>query len=94
MSKTLSLSDDLAERIDKHLQSGRYASDQDVLRDALEHLDRREQERDEKIAWLRKAMQEGLDSGNFQPLDLEVIKRAGRARLAKLTGKDLKLVGF
>lgn len=64
------------------LASGRYASASEVLRDGLRLLEDRERQREAKIAALRDAIREGLESGPAAPLDIDAIKaraRAGRA---------------
>lgn len=64
------------------LASGRYASASEVLRDGLRLLEDRERQREAKIAALRDAIREGLESGAAAPLDIDAIKaraRAGRA---------------
>ena len=44
-----------------------------------------------KLVQLRRDIQEGLDSGSVGKLDVEVIKRRGRARLdAAKTNRDKK----
>ena len=45
----------------------------------MESLERREAE---KLGFLRKAWQEGIDSGDAGELDMAALKRQARARLA------------
>lgn len=60
------LLDDRAEKfVEEQVSSGRFASASDVVRAALELME----ERDAKLAILRDAIQEGLDSGEAKPLD-------------------------
>lgn len=65
------------------LASGRYASASEVLRDGLRLLEDREKQREAKIAALRDAIQEGLQSGPTAPLDMDAIKARARAERAK-----------
>lgn len=65
------------------LASGRYASASEVLRDGLRLLEDRERQREAKIAALRDAIQEGLESGPAAPLDMDSIKARARAERAK-----------
>ena len=65
------------------LASGRYASASEVLRDGLRLLEDREKQREAKIAALRDAIQEGLESGPAAPLDMDSIKARARAERAK-----------
>lgn len=64
------------------LATGRYASASEVLRDGLRLLEDREKQREAKIAALRAAIREGLESGPAAPLDMDAVKaraRVGRA---------------
>lgn len=63
--------------------SGRYASVSEVLRDGLRLMEEREALRAWKLAELKKAIQEGLDSGDAGPMDTEEIKAEGRRILAQ-----------
>jgi antitoxin ParD1/3/4 len=49
------------------VKSGSYANASEVMRSALRLLERDEREYEEKLAALRTAIQEGLDSGVAQP---------------------------
>jgi antitoxin ParD1/3/4 len=62
--------------------SGRYASASEVLRDGLRLLEEQEILREIKLKALRQAIQEGLDSGDAGPWDVEKIKTEGRRLLA------------
>lgn len=64
------------------VESGEYASTSEVVREALREWNLRKPLRQAEIERLRKAWQEGLDSGPAQPLDFDEIKRRGRERLA------------
>jgi antitoxin ParD1/3/4 len=46
------------------VDSGRYSTASEVLRDGLRLLEEREKERTAKLEWLRNATQEGVDSGD------------------------------
>ncbi|WP_242217511.1 type II toxin-antitoxin system ParD family antitoxin [Shinella zoogloeoides] len=64
------------------LATGRYASASEVVRDGLRLLEDRERQREAKIAALKEAICEGLESGSAAPLDMMAIKaraRGGRA---------------
>ena len=50
--------------------SGRYASVSEVLRDGLRLMEEKEALRAWKLAELKKAIQEGLDSGEPEPWDI------------------------
>lgn len=51
------------------VDSGRYASASEVLRDGLRLLEEREEQRQAKLAALREAIREGVESGPGIPAD-------------------------
>jgi antitoxin ParD1/3/4 len=65
--------------IKAQVESGRFATASEVLRESLRLMERREA----KLAALRAALIEGEESGPPEPLDLEEIKRAARAELER-----------
>lgn len=68
--------------VKKLVESGRYSSASEIIRDALRLLEDAEILRAIRTEELRKLIQEGLDSGDAGPLDMEEIKAEGRRRLA------------
>jgi antitoxin ParD1/3/4 len=64
------------------VESGRYNSASEVLRDGLRLLEDAEVLRNVRTEELKKLIQEGLDSGESEPWDVEEIKAEGRRRLA------------
>lgn len=61
--------------------SGRYASVSEVLRDGLRLMEEREALREWKLNELKKAIQQGLDSGPAEPMEsLDEFLRLARAR--------------
>ena len=65
------------------VKSGRYASVSEVLRDGMRLLEEREALREWKLAELKKAIQEGLDSGPAEPWEgVEQFLAEARARKA------------
>jgi len=58
------------------VDSGRYASVSEVLRDSLRLLE--EQEAGSSLEALRQALIEGENSGSAGPLDMDAIKRRAR----------------
>jgi antitoxin ParD1/3/4 len=69
--------DDRTEKfVEEQISSGRFASASDVVRAALELME----EHEAKLAVLRDAIQEGLDSGEAKPLDREAFFAKARGR--------------
>jgi antitoxin ParD1/3/4 len=85
----VSLTPHLEQFIAKHVKSGRYQSASEVVREALRLL----QDRDWRLAELRKEVQKGIDQlerGEGMVMDarlVEEIKARGRKRLAQLRRK-------
>jgi len=48
--------------IEKLIESGRYSTASEIIRDGLRLIEEREQSREAKLEALRAAIQEGLDS--------------------------------
>ena len=70
--------------IRKLVDSGRYASASEVMRDALRLLEDAEILRDIRTDELKKLIQEGLDSGDAGPLDMEeIIAEAKRRKVGQ-----------
>ncbi len=67
------------------LATGRYASASEVVRDGLRLLEDREKQREAKLAALRDAIRDGLESGPVAPLDMDAVK--ARARAGRATAK-------
>jgi len=64
--------------------SGRYASVSEVLRDGMRLMEEREALREWKLKELKKAIQEGLDSGDAEPWEgADTIIAEAKARMAK-----------
>ena len=72
--------------IERLIESGRYSTASEIIRDGLRIIEEREQRREAKLEWLRAEIKKGLDSGpsrEFEPKALaEEIKARGRRRLA------------
>lgn len=82
MPSSYSLGDHYESFAKKLVASGRYASVSEVLRDGMRLMEEREALREWKLNELKKAIQEGIDSGDAGPMDPEEIKREGRRILA------------
>jgi antitoxin ParD1/3/4 len=62
------------------VESGRYASASEVVRDSLRLMEEREKMREAKLEALRRDIAEGLASGPAEPLDMREIKADARKR--------------
>src|SRR3712207_6409196 len=65
------------------VESGRYASASEVIRDSLRLLEEREKLQHAKLEALRAAIAEGLESAPAEPLDIAFIKAAARRERGK-----------
>ena len=82
MNMNVSLTDELANFVKAKVSAGRYTSSSEVVREALRLMEKVEQQEAEKLTYLRKAWQEGIDSGDAGELDFKALKQEARARLA------------
>lgn len=88
MASSYSLGSHFESFIKGLVDSGRYASASEVMRDSLRLMEEREQQRAAKLEALRTALQEGLDSGPAEPLDMAGLKaEARRARQSPARGR-------
>jgi len=78
----ISLPPQLENLVKNKVESGLYSSASEVLREALQLLEERDQLDKLRFEALRSDIQKGLDSGEATPLDIEAIKERGRERLA------------
>lgn len=84
----------LGERFEEFVRglvaSGRYASASEVMRDGLRLLEERENLREAKLAALREAIRDGIESGPSEPLDMNAILEEARQQYAsrkKIAGR-------
>jgi antitoxin ParD1/3/4 len=66
---TVSLSPHQVSRLQEAVNTGHYASNSEVVRDALRLWEQREELRHLEIARLKRAYEDGIASGNSGPLD-------------------------
>jgi antitoxin ParD1/3/4 len=68
------------------IESGRYSTASEVMRDGLRLIEEREERRKAKLEALRAEIQKGFDSGPAEEADIhemiEAVKARGRQRLA------------
>jgi antitoxin ParD1/3/4 len=87
MNISISLTPELIGFIKTKVDSGRYTSTSEVIREALRVLERVDLREGYDLASLRKAWDDGVASGDAGPLDIEAIKAEGRRRLAQVSAK-------
>ncbi len=81
----ISLTSQLEKVVREKVASGLYNSASEVVGEALRLLDDHDRLQQIKLERLRNDLQEGLDSGESAPLDIDAIKADGRkqSRLAQ-----------
>lgn len=82
---TISLNPDLDKFIAEQVRAGKFSSAEDAVAEAV----RRMKEREEKLAWLRREVQVGIDQierGEAGPWDVEETKARLHDRLTKKAG--------
>ncbi len=84
MNMNVSLPEELAKFVKDKVSTGRYGSSSEVVREALRLMEKTEQREAEKLALLRQAWNEGIDSGDARENDFTALKKEARARLAAL----------
>ncbi|WP_158808323.1 type II toxin-antitoxin system ParD family antitoxin [Beijerinckia sp. L45] len=82
---SIELPSDLVQLVRSHVESGAYASDSAVIRDALHLLQQRDQERAERLALVRGQIAEAAESADR--LTNDQIGRHFDARLAAAEAK-------
>ena len=87
MASSYTLGDHFEGFVKSLVQSGRYASASEVMRDSLRLLEEREKMRQAKLEALRADIREGLESGVSELLDMAEIEASARkARNASAHG--------
>jgi antitoxin ParD1/3/4 len=82
MNISISLTPELIGLIKAKVESGRYTSTSEVVREALRLLERSDRLEAERSEELRRAWQEGVDSGDAGPLDFAELRAVARRELA------------
>ena len=86
MATSYSIGKHFEELIESLVESGRYATASEVMREGLRLVEEREERRKAKLEALRAEIQKGFDSGPMEEVDLsewiEGIKQQGRQRRA------------
>jgi antitoxin ParD1/3/4 len=90
MASSYSIGKHFEEVIENLIESGRYSTASEVIREGLRLVEEREENRKAKLEALRAEIQKGFDSGPAEEVNLaefiEGIKTRGRQRLAARKG--------
>lgn len=89
MTSSYSIGKHFEDLINNLVESGRYATASEVMREGLRLVEEREERRQVKLEALREEIQKGFDSGPMEEVGdmFERIKSEGRKRLAAKNGK-------
>ncbi|MDA9408326.1 type II toxin-antitoxin system ParD family antitoxin [Bradyrhizobium sp. CCBAU 45384] len=89
MASSYSIGKHFEDLIDNLVESGRYATASEVMREGLRLVEEREERRKVKLEVLREEIRKGFDSGPMEEVGdmFERIKSEGRKRLAAKNGK-------
>ena len=82
MNISISLTPELIGLIKTKVDSGRYSSTSEVVREALRLLERADQQEGERIKVLRRAWQEGIESGDAGEIDFAELRQTAKRELA------------
>ncbi len=82
MTLNINLTPQLEKLVRQKVDSGRYNSASEVVREALRLMERHNELHSLQLERLRRHIREGLDSGPARPWNVDEIKRQGRKRLS------------
>lgn len=82
MNLNVSLTEELANFVKAKVSTGRYGSFSEVIREALRLMEKQDHQEAEKLRILRRAWQDGIDSGDSGEVDFSALKQEARARRA------------
>ena len=80
MPMNVNLTPQLEALVRQKVASGLYSSASEVVREALRLMEEQDRMRAIKLEQLRQEIRDGLNSGDPELLNIEEIKREGRAR--------------
>jgi len=83
MNISISLTPELLSLIKARVDSGRYSSTSEVVREALRLLERVDRLDEERLKALRHAWREGIDSGDAGPLDFAELRNEAMGRFER-----------
>jgi antitoxin ParD1/3/4 len=82
MNISISLTPELIGLIKTKVDTGRYSSISEVVREALRLLERADQQEVERIKVLRRVWQEGIDSGDAGEINFAELRQTAQGELA------------
>jgi antitoxin ParD1/3/4 len=86
MATSYSIGKHFESLIESLIESGRYSTASEIMRDGLRMIEEREERRKAKLEALRAEIQKGFDSGPAEEIEIgkfiEGVKARGRQRLA------------
>lgn len=82
MNISISLTPELLGLVKAKVQTGRYTSTSEVVREALRLLERSDRLEAERSEELRRAWQQGVSSGDAGELDFAELRKEARLQLA------------
>jgi antitoxin ParD1/3/4 len=88
MNVSVSLTPELMQMVKTKVDSGRYTSVSEVVREALRLLERADLREADELARLRAAWSEGVASGDAGELDIGELKKEARRRLEARQKKE------
>ncbi len=86
MNISISLTPELLGLVRAKVESGRYSSTSEVVREALRLLDRSDRLELDRAEGLRRAWQDGVASGDAGPLGFAELRATARRELADRNG--------
>ena len=80
MTMNVNLTPQLEALVKQKVASGLYSSASEVVREALRLMEEQDRIRAIKLEQLRQDIRDGFNSGDPEPLNIEIIKQERRAR--------------
>lgn len=80
MTLNINLPQQLENMVHEKVAAGLYASDSEVVHEALRYMEYKDKIRAMKLDSLRQDIQAGLDSGGWEPLNIEAIVAEAKRR--------------
>lgn len=86
---SVALTPEMAALVRDAVESGEYASNSEVIREALREWKQKRLLQLQNIDEVRQLWQEGIESGAGSYVDIEAIKQEARKRLGQANQKDV-----